>query len=113
LAYCTAYTETANTEDPEHPVGAQRAGVTQLLDAAIRRQAGVGERRQLFELQMVVDLDQIASRNGQKLSESAIRPEPRPTHVGTNVRIADLTVPAGAIPPSGRDDHVVPLAEPR
>src|SRR5262249_45943932 len=38
-----------DTENPEHPIGAERPGVAELLDAAIGCQTCVGERREFLE----------------------------------------------------------------
>src|SRR5262249_49805379 len=105
--------ESTDAENPDHPIWAEGAGIAELLDAAVGRHPRIGERRELLGLQATADLDQIASRNGNELREAAIWPEPRPTHVGTDVRIADLAVTAGAIAPARCDDDVVALAKSR
>src|SRR5262245_44971058 len=94
-------------------MGAEGAGIAELLDAAIGRHPRIGERCEFLRLQPTVDLDQIASRNGYEFREAAIRPKPGPTHVRANLRIADLAMTAGAVAPAGRDDDVVALMKSR
>src|SRR5262249_24615718 len=85
----------------------------EFLHAAIGCHPCVGERRELLELQAAVHLDQIASRDGDELRESAIGPEPWPTNVWADMRVADLAMTGGAISPSGGDNDVVALLKTR
>src|SRR5262252_1065491 len=41
--------QSTDAENPEHPIGAERAGIAELLDAAIRCQTRIGERREFLE----------------------------------------------------------------
>src|SRR5262249_1009090 len=92
--------EAARAEYSHHPIGPESTGVEKLLDASVGRHAGVGERRELLELELLVDLDQISGRNGNELGESTVLAEAWPADVGTDLSIADLAVPTGAVPPA-------------
>src|SRR5215472_8005430 len=41
--------QSTDAENPEHPIGAERAGVAKLLEAAIGGQTRIGERREFLE----------------------------------------------------------------
>ena len=41
--------QSTNAENPKHPIGAERAGVAELLDTAIGCQTCIGERREFLE----------------------------------------------------------------
>src|SRR6516162_1800464 len=41
--------QSTDAENPEHPIGAERAGVAELLEAAIGGQTRIGERREFLE----------------------------------------------------------------
>src|SRR5262245_36861489 len=41
--------QSTNSENPEHPIGAERAGVAELLEAAIGCQTCIGERCEFLE----------------------------------------------------------------
>src|SRR5262249_34988963 len=103
--------QSTDAENPEHPIRAERARIAELLDTAIRCHACVGERGDLLECQMVGCMDQIASRHRHELRASTIRPEPGPTYVRADMRIAHQAMTAGAIAPTGRDDHMMTLLE--
>src|SRR5262245_57594575 len=51
--------------------------------------------------------------SGYELREAAIRPKPRPADVRANLRIADLTMTAGAVAPPGHDDDGIALPKSR
>ena len=46
--------QAADAEHADHPIRAERAGIAELLDAAIGRQPCIGERRELLEFQATV-----------------------------------------------------------
>src|SRR5262245_10800803 len=99
--------ESTDTQNPDHPTRAERASIAKFFHAAEGCHTCIGERREFLEFQTTVRLDQIASRDGDELCKTSHRSESGPTHVGTNVRIADQAMAADAIAPSGRDNHVV------
>jgi len=68
-------TKTTDAEDADYPVRSEHAGIAEFFDTAIRREARVGERCQLFELQLTVHFDQIARRDGDELCKTAHRSE--------------------------------------
>src|SRR6516225_412912 len=41
--------QSTDSENPEHPIGAERAGIAKLLEAAIGGQTRIGERREFLE----------------------------------------------------------------
>src|SRR5215471_6827906 len=41
--------QSTDAENPEHPIGAERAGLAELLEAAIGGQTRIGERREFLE----------------------------------------------------------------
>src|SRR5499425_1695068 len=59
-------------QSPNTAIRAERAGIAEFLDAAVRRHTCIGERGELLELQPLVHLDHVASRDGYELRESAI-----------------------------------------
>jgi hypothetical protein len=105
--------ETADAEHRQHAVWPERAGVAQLLNAAIRRQPRIGERRELFGLQIeaLVDLDEIFGGNRKVLGIAAIRPEARPPAMRANLRVALLAVTARLIAPASDHDDLIALLE--
>ena len=104
--------ESANTEHPEDPIRGERASVAEFLDPPVRSHAGIGQRSELFEFEMIAHLDEVASRDGDELGKSAVRTESGPAHVGANVCVSDLAMTAGAVAPPGGDDHVITLLIP-
>src|SRR5262249_7686244 len=105
--------ESTDTQNPDHPTRAERASIAKVFHATEGCHTCIGERREFLEFQTTVRLDQIASRDGDELCKTSHRSESGPTHVGTNVRIADQAMAADAIAPSGRDNHVVSLLKSR
>src|SRR5262249_38925093 len=99
--------QASDAEHSEDPTRSERARSEQFLDPAIRRHARVGERREFLEFETAVYLDKVACWDGDELGESAVRPEPWPAHVRADVGVADLAMTAGAVAPSGGDDHVI------
>src|SRR5215472_15368780 len=63
--------QSTDAENPEHPIGAECAGIAELLEAAIGGQTRIGERREFLEFEPTFDLDQIASGDGYELREAA------------------------------------------
>src|SRR5262245_49552164 len=104
--------ESTDTQNPDHPTRAERASIAKFFHATEGCHTCIGERREFLEFQTTVRLHQIASRDGDELCKTSHRSESGPTHVGTNVRIADQAMAADAIAPSGRDNHVVSLLKP-
>src|SRR5262249_33618516 len=105
--------QASDAEHSEDPTRSERARVAQFLDPAVRRHARVGKRREFLEFETAVYLDEVACWDGDELGESAVGPEPWPAHVRADVGVADQAMTAGAVAPSGGDDHVIILLEPR
>src|SRR5262249_18319735 len=99
--------ETADAKHADHPIGPEPAGIANLLDAAIRRQPRVGERRELLELQMFRHFDHVARRNRNRFRKAAVGPKAGPAHIGADVRVADLAMAAHTVTPSWRNHHMV------
>jgi hypothetical protein len=97
----------------EDPTRSERARVAQFLDPAVRRHARVGERCEFLEFETAVYLDEVACWDGDELGETAIGSESWPTHIWADVRVADLSVTAGAVAPTGCDDNMITLLERR
>jgi hypothetical protein len=91
--------------------GPKRARVTELLDAVVGCEAGVGERGQFSGLQTLVHLDEIPGGNRHELRVTAVGSEARPASVAANLGVAFLAVTAGAIAPAADHDHLIPILE--
>src|SRR5262249_37047411 len=70
--------QSTDPENPENSIGDERAGIAELLEAAIGGQTRIGERCEFLEFQPTVDLDQIASGDWYELREAANGSKPRP-----------------------------------
>lgn len=101
-----------DTEDGEDAIGAEDSGVAQFFDAAVGREAGVGERGQLLGLEAsAIDLDEVAGRDGDVLAVAAVGSEAGPAAVLADLGVAALAVAAGAVSPATDDDDLVAFGE--
>src|SRR5215469_16812301 len=105
--------KSTDAKDAEYPVRAERTGIAEFFDAAIRCESCVGKRCQFFKLQPTVNFDQIARWDGDELCKASHRSESRPTHVRANVSIANLAMATRAVAPARCDDHMSTLLKPR
>ena len=103
--------QTADADDRQNSVRPKRAGVAQFLDASVRRESRICERRQLFDFQIVffVDADEVLVRDRDELPITAGRAESRPTSVPANLCVARLAEATGPVAHTSDDDHLIAL----
>src|SRR5262249_33043364 len=81
--------QSTDTEYPHDTIRGESASIAEFLDSTVRCHTGIGQRREFLEFETPVHLDNIASRDGYEIGESAIGPESWPAHIGADVRVAD------------------------
>jgi hypothetical protein len=92
--------EAAGAQDGNRAPRAERARLREFLDAAVRRQPGIGERRQHVGGQVATgNADDMLGRNRQVFRVTAVRTEARPAAVGADLLVAVEALRAGLVAP--------------
>ena len=86
--------EASDAEDSEDSARSERAGIAQLLDAEAGCEPGVGQRSELFwfEIEALVDFDEVLLWHWQVFAIATVGTEARPSVVNADVGVAVLAV---------------------
>jgi hypothetical protein len=105
--------EATDTHDRKRRSRTEYSCGAQLLQSPVRRQSGVGQRRQRQRRQVPADLDQLLVGDGDVLLIAAVRAEPDPVPLVADVLVAAVALAAGTVAERTEDHHGVAFGQAR